>query len=247
MFVTEVHVLTQPGRPVRVDQEPRHRGLAVPWRTDDYEVPRLVDGRQRRTEHTVAAVEHVADDLVPRVGAAHAHRQVDDDLLDREPLGLRACLVKVDLAFVGERPAGVLLECRGELAVGQDTREPCEVSQDVAGLQEAVDGPPHVLVRVEKTGEVVPVEDLPLAQARHPVASGLALVPDGPLVPDVEVILGGGVAQGLQPVLDLLGHGGQPPAPRYRAEEDVRDEHQLLGHVAPLRVRRRPRREFGQD
>ena len=179
----------------------------------------------------------MANDFVLSVGAAYPHRQVDDDLFDRESLGFCSCLVEVDLALVRERPAGVLLECRGELAVGQDTREPCEVSEHIAGLQKAVYCSPHVLVGVEKAGEMVPVEDLPRTQARHSVVSGLALVASGPLVVAVEVILGGGVTEGFEPAIDLLRHRGQAPAPRYCAEEDVRDKHQVLGHLAPPRVR----------
>ena len=102
VLLTEVQVLTEPGCAVGVNQELRHGRLAVARRPDDHEVTRLGQRRQRGAKQPVTSVEHVTDDLVLRViGVWHTDRQIDDHMLDREPLGVGARLVEVDLAFVG--------------------------------------------------------------------------------------------------------------------------------------------------
>jgi hypothetical protein len=124
-----------------------------------------------------------------------------------------------------------------ELPIGQDPGEAGEVGKHVADLQEAVDRPTHPLVRVQEAGEVGPVEDLPMAEARHAVPAGLALLAGASLVLAVKVVLRGRVPERQQPVVDLLDDGVVAPAPRYGAKEHVRHEHQLIRYDTPVGVR----------
>ena len=87
------------------------------------------------------------------------------------------------------------LERGGELGIGQDTRNPGQRGEHVAGLQESVHGRPHPLVGVEVADDLVAVEDPPVLETRHALMSGLSFGASFPLLSAVEVVLGCAVAE----------------------------------------------------